>query len=120
MEFLHDRSGLHHGALCAQNVAYGRAGCCKIGNVLYGRIKNPAYSTHFDRWTAPEVLRSQQSTKEGDIWGFAVVLYELPAFLFFRDSLSMIMYDCGTTRGGCQFRSTARTQTSTTKREVSS
>ena len=77
MEFLHTRSGLHHGALCAQNVAYGRTGKCKIGNMLYSRIKNPVHSTHFDRWTAPEVLRSQQSTKEGDVWSFAVLLYEL-------------------------------------------
>ena len=31
------------------------------------------------RWTAPEVLKSRKFTKEGDVWSFAVTMYEVLA-----------------------------------------
>eukprot|EP00040_Diaphanoeca_grandis_P036293 m.230973 g.230973 ORF g.230973 m.230973 type:complete len:1262 (+) comp33592_c1_seq1:64-3849(+) len=76
MSYLH-HIGLYHGGLCSKHISYGRGGQCKIGNLFYSRNRRYGFNTAFDRWVAPEIFYTEQSTFAGDSWSFGIFFWEL-------------------------------------------
>ncbi|XP_041470871.1 angiopoietin-1 receptor-like isoform X2 [Lytechinus variegatus] len=75
MQFLASKK-IIHGALCAHNVLLGERKQCKISDYglsssLFGDLAKPT------RWSSPETMATNDQTKEGDIWSFGIVLWEI-------------------------------------------
>ncbi|KAF9443482.1 kinase-like protein, partial [Macrolepiota fuliginosa MF-IS2] len=87
LEYLHDHKDVIHGDLKGKNVlvnASGRA-CLTDFGLSTIRTDNTLPFTHTTnynqslttRWTAPEMLDGSRRSKEGDIWAFGSVCYEI-------------------------------------------
>ncbi|XP_071510253.1 tyrosine kinase receptor Cad96Ca-like [Diadema antillarum] len=79
MEFL-SRNEIIHGNLCAHNVLMTKEKRCKVADV--GLATQPTLKKLMTnglslRWMAPEILRHETLSIEGDIWSYGVLLWQI-------------------------------------------
>ncbi|MEW5311348.1 MAG: hypothetical protein WDW38_003069 [Sanguina aurantia] len=82
MEFLHSRNYVH-GDLRSPNVFVTSDNRAKIGDFGFCQLLGVDGASTADnqitnpRWLAPEVLQAGQSTKEGDVFSFSIIMWEI-------------------------------------------
>lgn len=81
MEFVHAKRCVH-GDLRSPNLFLGEGDKVKIGDFGFSKVINDTSRVDTSRvsnprWMAPEVLQNSQFTKQGDVFSFGIIMWEM-------------------------------------------